>query len=63
MWSPDEWVGGTTNIDNITNEMLLPIVCGKDGDLVCWVANQPHVHEHGHTVFSLCQILIINTIS
>jgi hypothetical protein len=63
MWPPDEWIGGTPNVDDITNEMLLPIVCSENGYLVRWVADQSHIHKHGHTVFSLCQILIINTIS
>jgi len=61
MWSSDEWIGCTTNVDDIANEVLLSIVCGKDGYFICRVANEPHVHEHSHTVLSLCQILDIIT--
>jgi len=62
MWSSDEWIGCTTNVDDIANEVLLSIVCGEDGYFICWVANKPHVHEHSHTVLSLCQILDIITL-
>lgn len=51
MWSTNQRVVRTTNINNIANQMLLPVVRSQDGYLMSWIANQSHVHVNSHAVF------------
>ena len=39
------------------DEMLLAIVGSKDGYALPWVAQHAHVHEHGHHILCLGQVL------
>ena len=54
---PNERVVSTPLFDNISNEMLLSIVCGQNGDVLRWVSNHPHVHKGGHHILSFSEIL------
>ena len=53
----NERVVGATSVDHVADQMFLPVVRCQDGDLFGWIAQQSHVHEHGHNIFGLGQIL------
>ena len=38
--------------------MFLSVVGCDDGDLVCWVAQEPHVLVGGHHILRLAKILV-----
>jgi len=57
VWSTNQTILSTSLLDDVTNQMLLAIVSGQYRDLVSWIADHPHVHEHGHHVLSFCQVL------
>ena len=48
---------GTALGQDISDEVLLAVVSGEDGDLVWRVALETHVHEDGHCILRLGQIL------
>ena len=45
------------SIDDVSEEVLLSIVGGQHRDLLCRIAEQPQVHEHGNHVLGLRQVL------
>ena len=47
---PYERVGRTSLSDDVTDEVLLAVVCSKDADLVGRVTDHAHVHEYSHHV-------------
>lgn len=55
--SADERIAGTADVDYVTDQVLLSIVRGQDGDLLRGIAEQSHVHEHRNTILCFCQIL------
>ena len=55
---PYQRVVGTACITHILDQCFLPIISGEDGNLVSFVAHQPHVHVDMHDILSLCQVLI-----
>jgi len=57
VWSADEGVLGTPLLDDIPDQVFLAVVGGQYGDLVRRVAQQSHVHKHGHHILRLTQIL------
>lgn len=65
MWSSYKRVVSTALVDDVTDEMLLSVVCGENGDALRRPPHQPHVHEHRHHILRFGQILgenkVINT--
>lgn len=57
MRSADERVAGTADVDDVTDQVLLSVVRGQDGDLLRRIAEQPHVHEHRNTILCFRQVL------
>ena len=53
----EEGVTGTALVDDVPDQVLLPVVGGEHADAVGGVAQQAHVHEEGHRVLCLCQVL------
>jgi hypothetical protein len=53
----DEGIPHAAPLQHVSDQVLLPVVRGEDGDLVRRVAHQPHVHEHRHCVLSLSKVL------
>ena len=53
----DEGVVCTALLDDVADEMLLPVVGGQDGDALRRVADEAHVHEEGHHVLRFSQVL------
>lgn len=53
----EERVGGTTLVDDVSDQVFLPVVGGKNADTVRRVAQQAHVHVQSHRILSLCQVL------
>jgi len=57
VWSANEGVLGTPLLDDVPDQVFLAVVGGQYGDLLRRVAQQSHVHKHGHHVLRLTQIL------
>ena len=53
----DEGVVCTALLDDVTDEMLLAVVGGQDGDALRGVADEAHVHEEGHHILRFSQVL------
>mmetsp|Transcript_13939 Transcript_13939/g.31586 ORF Transcript_13939/g.31586 Transcript_13939/m.31586 type:complete len:271 (-) Transcript_13939:13-825(-) len=54
----EQWVPSAALPNDVADQRLLPVVRGQDGDLGSWVSHQPHVHEEGHAVLCLAQVLV-----
>lgn len=52
-----EGVASTTLVDDVSDQVFLPIVGGEDADAVRRVAKQTHVHVQRHRILRLCQVL------
>lgn len=52
-----EGVASTTLVDDVSDQVFLPIVGGEDTDAVRRVAQQTHVHVQSHGILCLCQVL------
>lgn len=57
MWSTNQTIVGTSLLDDVTDQVLLSVVCRQYGDLVCWIADHPHVHVYCHNVLGFSQVL------
>jgi hypothetical protein len=57
MRTSNERIVRTPDVDHISDEMFLSVVCCEDGDFLCRVAKQSHVHVCGHHILSLSKIL------
>lgn len=55
----EEVVPGAALVDDVSDQVLLPVVGGEDADAVGRVAQQTHVHEQSHGIFGLCQVLCV----
>ena len=51
------WVASTSPLHHVSDQSLLAIVGGQNGDLVSLVATQAHVLVHADYILSLAQIL------
>ena len=54
---PEDRVPGTPLGQHVSDEVLLAVVGGENGDLVRRIALQPHEHEEGHSILRLPQVL------
>lgn len=54
---PKEWISSTALVNDVSDEVFLSIVGGKNTDAVRGVAQETHVHKEGHAVLRLSQIL------
>ena len=54
----DYWIVGAASRADVAKQRLLPVVGGEDGDLVGGVADEAHVHVHGHHVLGFGQVLV-----
>jgi hypothetical protein len=50
VWPPDEWVSSTARLDDVPQQVLLPVVGGEDADALCRVAHQTHEAVQRHNV-------------
>ena len=57
VWSPDERVVSAPLLHHIANQMFLSVVRRQTRNALSGVAMQTHVHEDGHHVLGLSQIL------
>lgn len=54
---PEEWVVGTSLVDDVSYQVLLAVVGGQYADAFSRISQQTHVHEQRHWILGLCQIL------
>ena len=54
----EEWIPCASRPHHISQQCLLAVVSGQNGDLLGWDAHEPHVHEERHAILSFSQILI-----
>lgn len=53
----EEGVAGAALVDDVSDQMFLPVVGGEDADAVSRVAQQTHVHEQSHAVLRFRKVL------
>lgn len=53
----EEGIARTALVDDVSDQVFLSIVGGKDADAVGRVAQQTHVHVQSHTILRLSQVL------
>ena len=56
----EEGIAGTALVDDVSDQVFLPVVGGEDADAVSRVAQQAHVHVQSHGVLRLRQVLHSN---
>ena len=54
----EQGIVAASPMEDVSEQMLLPVVGGEDGDLFGGVAQRPHVHERGHDELRLGQVLV-----
>eukprot|EP00955_Chlamydomonas_euryale_P010191 109336-Chlamydomonas_euryale.AAC.1 len=55
---PQRRVVSAATLDDVSDEVLLPVVRGQDGDLGRWIPQQAHETKHADHILRLAQVLV-----